>query len=78
MSDQDEGLYSKFFGIKRTDGKHRKGQKHAHCSYFVLDLTHDPFAIPAIRAYARSCYEEYPLLASDLFKKLKALERGDD
>ncbi len=64
-----EGLYSKFFGIKRTDGKHRKGQKHEHCEYFVLDLTHDPFAVPALLAYAKACKKDYPKLASDLAEK---------
>jgi hypothetical protein len=60
------GLYGKF-DVKRTDGKDEPGQKHHGCQYFVLDLTHDPFALPAIRAYADACRDEFPVLAIDLF-----------
>lgn len=60
-----KGIYEKFI-VKRTDGRHRKGQKHYGCSYFVLDLDHDKFAIPAIRAYAEACKEEFPVLATNL------------
>lgn len=59
------GLYEKFT-VKRTDGAHRQGRKHWGCRYFVLDVTHDPHAIPALRAYVDSCEEEYPLLAKDI------------
>lgn len=33
------------------------------------DLTHDPHAIPAILAYARSCEVEHPSLAADLVRE---------
>lgn len=36
---------------------------------FVLDLNHDRFARPALIAYAAACQDEYPELASDLYKK---------
>ena len=32
----------------------------------MLDLTHDPHALPAIRAYAESCQHPFPYLARDL------------
>lgn len=64
--DRRRGLYNKFSRIERTDGRHRPGEKHHACEYFVLDLRHDPHAVPAIRAYAASCKNEYPVLALDL------------
>jgi hypothetical protein len=66
MSDEQErGIYRKF-NVTRTDGSSEPGGKHAECSYFVLDLRHDPFAIPALQAYADACAETYPGLADDL------------
>lgn len=59
------GLYDKFV-IERTDGTSAPGRKHDGCEYFVLDLTHDKFANPAIRAYRDACKDEYPVLAKDL------------
>jgi hypothetical protein len=59
------GIYRKF-DIKRTDGTSDPGGKHDGCSYFALDLNHDPHAKPAILAYAESCRRDYPELASDL------------
>ena len=59
------GLYSKY-RVERSDGTSRHGQKHAMCEYFVLDLTHDPFAKKALQAYAKACEDEYPILAGDL------------
>ena len=59
------GLYRKF-EVRRTDGSDAPGGKHEHCEYFVLDATHDPCAIPALRAYANACRAEYPRLAEDL------------
>ena len=59
------GLYHKF-NVQRTDGTSVPGGKHFNCRYFVLDLTHDPYAGPALAAYADSCEAHYPLLARDL------------
>lgn len=70
--DKRMGLYHKFI-VERTDGKHLPGEKHDRCAYFVLDLTHDPHAIPAVAAYAESCKDEYPFLARDLLAKIKAV-----
>ena len=66
MSDMKErGIYGKF-EVRRTDGQSAVGEKHDGCAYFVLDLNHDPYAVPAIRAYAGSCAADYPWLAMDL------------
>jgi len=65
MGDPRRGLYEKF-EVRRTDNRDFEGEKHDGCDYFVLDITHDQHAMPALKAYAESCEEEYPLLASDL------------
>lgn len=62
---EPKGLYRKFT-VERTDGSSGPGGKHEHCDYFVLDWTHDKFAVPAAMAYARACEGEYPGLARDL------------
>lgn len=70
MKDTTKGLYQKY-DVRRTDGSSELGQKHYGCKYFVLDITHDPHALPALKAYADSCRNEYPLLAADLDKIMK-------
>lgn len=75
MGDKTRGLYGKFH-VERTDGKSAPGEKHDGCEYFVLDLTHDPHAIPALAAYCISCDPEYPLLGRDLRLKLYDLRRS--
>lgn len=62
------GLYGKF-RIERTDGQSEPGRKHDGCDYFVLDMTHDPFALAAIEAYATACEDKFPHLAFDLREK---------
>lgn len=71
MGDKTRGLYNKFTVI-RSDGKDNISGKHHSCEYFVLDMTHDKYALPAIAAYARSCKVEYPLLAAHLRAKYPA------
>ncbi len=65
MGDKTRGLYGKFT-VTRNDGSSREGGKHENCDYFVLDLSHDSHAISALKAYADSCRDDYPLLADDL------------
>lgn len=67
-TDKDQrGIYGKFF-VVRTDGKSAEGEKHHECEYFVLDLNHDKFAIPAVKAYRDACRRELPKLGFDLGK----------
>lgn len=68
MPDKTKGLFNKF-KVERTDGKSAPGEKHADCSYFVLDVSCDPFAIPALMSYIRACEKQYPALARDLLKQ---------
>lgn len=66
MSDKNLGLFQKFV-VERTDGRSKPGEKHDGCQYFVLDVTHDPHAIPALLAYAESAEASgYGALAADL------------
>lgn len=62
---KDGPIYGKF-NVTRTDGKHKPGEKHDGCNYFVLDITHDPFALPALWAYAIACVKTHPELSGDL------------
>lgn len=63
-NDHNEGLKDKYT-IIRNDGS----DKHKNCDYFVLDITHDKFAKPALIAYAEACAMEFPLLSIDLRAK---------
>lgn len=63
--DPNRGIYRKY-KVTRTDGSSRKGKKHERCSYFVLDLDHDPFAAAALKAYAEACRETHPQLAREI------------
>jgi hypothetical protein len=64
VDDRKRGLYRKY-DVRRLDDL---AGKHKDCFFFVLDITHDKFAIPAIRAYAKACKQEYPALAADLYR----------
>ncbi len=78
MADNKErGLYDKF-SVWRKDGRSEVGEKHRGCEYFVLDLTHDPHALPAIQAYANSCGADYPQLAVDILDRAATLANERD
>lgn len=67
--DRDRGLYEKYH-VERLDGRDGMGQKHEFCQYFVLDLTHDPYAGHALKAYADAIRHDYPVLARELTEML--------
>lgn len=67
--DKEKGLYKKFY-VRRIDDALGK---HEHCFKYVLDLEHDPFAIPALKSYIEACQEEYPLLATALKRAILAM-----
>ncbi len=71
------GMYPKFQVI-RADGRDAPGQKHENDEYFALNLTTDKYAIPAITAYAKSCEQDYPLLAADLRTIVRNNMQGND
>lgn len=57
--DTQRGLYAKYTVIKNSD-------PNSEFSAFVLNLDTDPYAVDALRAYAKACADKYPILASDL------------
>lgn len=67
------GVYNKFT-VHRNDGKDSPNGKHNACDYFVLDLTHDDFALPALIAYEQACRDKFPLLADDLVIKIRQMK----
>ena len=60
-----DGIHRKY-SVTRTDGSSAPGGKHERCAYFVLDLEHDEFAVPALKAYAKACRKTHPDLAFDI------------
>lgn len=58
------------FALSRTDGQDGHGMPHHGCEYFVLDITCDPFAVPALIAYARACQAGQPQLAEELYSRV--------
>ena len=72
--ERKEGIYRKY-QVKRLDGGSGRGQKHEKCEHFVLDLMHDPHAVEALIAYAKSCRGEHPALASDVMHKVDLMKR---
>lgn len=65
LPDEQQGLFRKF-EVRRTDGSDAPGGKHHGCDHFVLDVTHDPHALPAMIAYANSVKDTHPALAADM------------
>ncbi len=70
------GIYHKF-NVERTDGSSAPGGKHEGDEYFVLNLTTDKHALPALAAYAKSCANDYPVLAADLRTKCQSLQKDE-
>lgn len=64
---KEQGLEHKKYAVMRMDREDRPGYKHDNCQLFVLDITHDPHARVAARAYADSAERDgYGKLATDL------------
>jgi hypothetical protein len=63
------GLHDKY----RVERVNDPDGKHASCSYFVLDLRHDPLALGALRRYAHDARNAgYVALADDLDRLLSS------
>ncbi len=63
------GLYGKYI-VARADGS----MDNPNAQYFVLRIDTDPYARPALVAYADACEKEYPKLARDLRQSLRFTE----
>jgi|GEM_PF-2808359 len=70
-----DGFYGKY-RVERSDREDRPGGRHHGCEYFVLDMTCDPAAVPAIEAYAVACRERRPRFAQVLLAWV-AKKKGD-
>lgn len=68
----EQGLFEKYH-ICRVDESDGPGGKHENCEYYVLDLTHDPYALEALHYYARACEKTHPELSKDLKRKVKRM-----
>lgn len=64
-----KGLNRNKYLVRRTDQKDAPGGTHEGAEYFVLDLTHDPFAPVAMLMYAAACQLQYPDLTEDIFNR---------
>ncbi len=62
---ENRGLYDKFY-VARRDGRDHPGGDREGAVYFTLDLTHDPYARIALKAYVEATEARYPELAADL------------
>ena len=61
-----QGLFRKWI-VRRADGQDEDVlHKHYNCEIFVLDVTHDPAAKPALEAYAFAIEATHPYLARDI------------
>ena len=69
--DQQLGLYEKYHVERLND----QTGKHRDCTYYVLDLSHDKYAVDALLAYAAACEAEFPTLAFDLRHEAAATAR---
>jgi hypothetical protein len=68
-TDEERGLYQKYRVERINDAE----GKHDDCFFFVLDVHHDPFAMPALLEYIKLCRGKYPLLANDLLHALREI-----
>jgi hypothetical protein len=70
-----EGIIEKFFPPVRLDGTSAAGEKHDGCDYWILDLSHDRFALPALANYRYWVkLNGYDALAADLDVKIKEMQ----
>ena len=65
VNHQQAGMYHKFT-VYRNDGRDKLGGDRHGAQYFVLDVTHDKFAKPALATYVAACRNDYPALADDI------------
>lgn len=76
VDQQQTGVYGKF-AVRRVDGRDAPGGDRHGADYFVLDVTHDRFAKPALVAYAQACAGDYALLAQDLVTRYDLGDSGE-
>lgn len=77
LCEKSTGFYQKY-NVSRTDGRSAPGEKHADCQYFVLDLTHDPFAVAALEAYLEALPNKPTAFSMDLDQVIRDLKASHD
>jgi hypothetical protein len=60
------GYYDKYFVRKKGDAQ----AVHLDCEFFVLDMTHDVYALTAVMYYRDAVREANPRLAEDLDERI--------
>ncbi len=67
MHDMDKGkVETSLKGLTGVSNVQFPGGDRVDSKYFVLDYVHDPYAIPALEAYAQACYEDFPNLSAEI------------
>lgn len=64
-NDNQRGVYRRY-EVNRVNEAGEILPGYEDRTYYVLDVFNDPFAVDALRAYAKACRSEYPALANDL------------
>jgi len=77
-SQSKDGPVWEKYEVRRMDGRDGPGLKHDGCAHFVLDLTHDPYAVVALEAYSKACAEELRTLSNDTAKMAKHWRREQE
>ncbi len=74
MEDKRNKLQQKYY-VERIDGRDLMGGDRLDSKYFVLDYVHDPYAIPALEAYALACYKQFPVLSEEITALVTSLKK---
>jgi hypothetical protein len=75
LYEQRNKLQQKYW-VDRIDERDRCGGDRVDSKYFVLDYVHDPYAIPALEAYAVACSDEFPNLSEELRALIRKFKNG--
>ncbi|HEY5530093.1 MAG TPA: hypothetical protein VIL51_11715 [Thermoleophilia bacterium] len=73
MDDKRNKLQQKYW-VDRIDGRDLSGGDRVDSKYFVLDYVHDPYAIPALEAYAAACSRDFPNLSIEISGLIRSLK----
>jgi hypothetical protein len=66
LVEYDRNKLQQKFWVDRIDGRDMPGGDRMDSKYFVLDYIHDPYAVPALEAYAAACRDDYPNLSQEI------------
>jgi hypothetical protein len=75
LEDKRNKLQQKYY-VERIDERDRAGGDRADSKYFVLDYVHDPYALPALEAYAQACLKDFPNLSAEIRSLVQQLMNG--